>query len=435
MVLFEQISDIISGMMKNKLRIFLTMLGVIVGVCAVIIIISVGMTATGVVQMYFAGTLGNNRVSAYLGARNGKDFRISYDELTELGFSDPLLHGVLFETADALNGKAIIDDTHYTLGKLKGVSSNYFEANQKDITEGRFLNLDDCRQGRSSAVISDVAAESCFGSVENSLGKPMTFRTETGFQIDAVVVGVYTETDLTGKLEKTKDKRSWYSDIYCTYEYINSVQNIDVRQQKYSDFSVIVDKSTDSAAMTSLIEYIDQRLAERSSDPDYLHSCYRGFSQSEEMNGLVTALSVVFVAAAILTLIVGGISLMNTMLVIVKERTREIGTRKAIGASNPSIVGQFLLESIMICLIACLIGVLLSGLIIFIINMNLGSLFDLISDAGMRSFLRSSDVRLNMNGLAVAVSVTFSVLVGVFFGVYPSVKAAKMEITDALRYE
>ena len=76
MFLFEQIGSILSGMRKNKLRIFLTMLGVIVGVCAVIIIISVGMTATDIVQKYFAGSLGDNRISAYIVSKNGKDFSL-----------------------------------------------------------------------------------------------------------------------------------------------------------------------------------------------------------------------------------------------------------------------------------------------------------------------------------------------------------------------
>lgn len=435
MFLFEQIGSILSGMRKNKLRIFLTMLGVIVGVCAVIIIISVGMTATDIVQKYFAGSLGDNRISAYIVSKNGKDFSLTYDELNELTVDDPRLTGPLLETADQLNGKAFVDDEHYSIGKLRGVSANYFEANQKAVSAGRFLNQADCRQSRSSSVISDVTAKSCFGSEEAALGKPLTFRTENGFLIETVIVGIYPETDVSGKLEKTEDKRTWSSDIYCTYEYVNDVQCVDVRQLKYSDFSLIVDQNAANVNYTGLIADMEEKLAERSGDKDYVYSCYRGYSQSAEIDSIVLGLSVVFVAAAVLTLIVGGISLMNTMLVQVKERTKEIGTRKAIGASNASIVAQFLLESVIICLVACGLGVLLSEVIVLIVNFRFDRILDLVSDDGLRSFLKNSDVRLHISQLAVAVSVLFSVLVGMTFGVYPAQKAAKMQITDALRYE
>lgn len=435
MFLTEQISSILSGMMKNKLRIFLTMLGVIVGISAVIIIISVGMMAASFIQMYFAGSLGNNSIAGLITGKNGKDFSISYEELMELGFSDQRLHGPLLKTEEDINGKALADDSHYCLGRINGVSSNYAEANNISVSEGRFLSKADCSQIRSSAVISDITAKCCFGSEKDALGKPMTFRAENGFMIDTVIVGIYKEKDVTGKLDKTDDKRTWSSDIYCTYEYIKSLYNIDVDHQKFSSFSIIFDQSIDDDAVTSLISDVDSRLSVRSGDKDYVHRCYRGFSESGELNDLINALSFVFVAAAVLTLIVGGISLMNTMLVIVKERTKEIGTRKALGAGNLNIVGQFLLESVVICIAAAFLGIVLSNVIVLIVNMNLNNLYDLVPDAGMQSFLKSSGLRLNVNILAVGISIVFSVFVGVFFGVYPSVKAAKMQITDALRHE
>lgn len=432
MYLLEQIIRILSDMMKNKLRVFLTMLGIIVGISSVVLIISVGFTATDVVQMYFSGSLGDNRITTYVSEKNGKDFNFSYNEVYELADKLPMVKGPLFECDTTIEGKAVVDEEWYSLATLKGVSYVYLDAHQLMMAAGRFLSKSDCKYSSSAAVISNVAAENCFGSVNDALGNTIRIMGNEGKLVELTVVGVYQTVDTTGKLDKLNDKRTWSTDVYCTYEFYNSETNVATEELKYSEVTYITptDVNVDEAVMIT-----EGVMAERSDDPDYSFSCYRGYALVDQTNSVLSMLMLVFIAAASLSLFVGGISLMNTMLVTVKERTREIGTRKALGASDSSIVFQFLLESVIICLMACVIGIGLCAILMVILQQNLDVFIDLVSDDALRNFLKNSNVTLSMNMIAVVVSALFSTVVGVLFGVYPAMKAAKMQVTDALRYE
>ena len=432
MYLLEQIVRILSDMMKNKLRVFLTMLGIIVGISSVVLIISVGFTATDVVQMYFSGSLGDNRITTYVSEKNGKDFNFSYNEVYELADKLPMVKGPLFECDTTIEGKAVVDEERYSLATLKGVSYVYLDAHQLMMAAGRFLSKSDCKYSSSAAVISNVAAENCFGSVNDALGNTIRIMGNEGKLVELTVVGVYQTVDTTGKLDKLNDRRTWATDVYCAYEFYNSETNVATEELKYSEITYITptDANIDEAIMIT-----EGVMAERSDDPDYSFSCYRGYALVDQTNSVLSMLMLVFIAAASLSLFVGGISLMNTMLVTVKERTREIGTRKALGASDSSIVFQFLLESVIICLMACVIGIGLCAILMVILQQNLDVFIDLVSDDALRNFLKNSNVTLSMNMIAVVVSALFSTVVGVLFGVYPAMKAAKMQVTDALRYE
>ena len=126
---------------------------------------------------------------------------------------------------------------------------------------------------------------------------------------------------------------------------------------------------------------------------------------------------------------------MNTMLVSVTERTKEIGIKKALGARNSSIRAQFLFESAMICLIACAVGVFFGMFFGMILESNLDRLFDLISNDTFRYFLKNAEIHVTPSVNAIVVSTLFSLAVGIIFGLYPANKGAKMQPVEALRYE
>jgi putative ABC transport system permease protein len=143
------------------------------------------------------------------------------------------------------------------------------------------------------------------------------------------------------------------------------------------------------------------------------------------MSEVTNTFSLLLGGIAAISLLVGGIGIMNVMLVSVTERTREIGIRKAIGARRRSIMSQFLIEALMICLIGCAIGIGVSGLVLWIINaLGVGS-----------GLLGDSTTTFTFSGGVVLVAVLFSTLIGIVFGLYPAGKAAKMRPIEALRYE
>jgi putative ABC transport system permease protein len=142
-----------------------------------------------------------------------------------------------------------------------------------------------------------------------------------------------------------------------------------------------------------------------------------------------------FTAISTIALIVGGIVLMNTLLICVTERTKEIGILKALGAPSHSILLQFLCESLMICFMACLLGVFLAFILLSVLNQSIDTIINLISIAELQDFLRDSNMSFSITRNSVIVSVVFSICVGIIFGLYPAKKGADMQPIDALRYE
>jgi len=432
MYLFEQVGRILYDMTKNKLRVFLTMLGIIVGVCSVVLIVSIGNSVTTALKVFLAGSLGDNRVTVYISSQNGKNYNMKYDEVYEFGKKIPDVTGPLLESNNVLEGQARVDDDHYSSASVRGVSYSYFDAYAVVLAAGRVLNNNDCQYHSSAAVISDIAAVNCFGSVEDALNSQLSVIGSNGKIVDLTVVGVYKDISSVTKYKKVPDKRMWMTEIFCPFEFLEEQYEISLSSNEFSELTYVTKNDAD---MEGILAAIQTALKQRYDDEDYHCSCYRAFARAEETGSLLTMLIAVFASAAGLSLVVGGISLMNTMLVTVKERTKEIGTRKAIGASNGSIVFQFLLESVVICLVACVIGVIICGIIITILQQNMDLVFELIDNEELKNYMQLNDVSISMSGISILVSVLFSVVVGMLFGVDPALKAAKMQVTDALRYE
>ncbi len=432
MYLFEQVGRILYDMTKNKLRVFLTMLGIIVGVCSVVLIVSIGNSVTTALKVFLAGSLGDNRVTLYISSQNGKNFNMRYDEVYDFGKQIPDVTGPLLESSNVLEGQARIDDECYSSASVKGVSSAYFDAYAVVLAGGRVLTNNDCTYHSSAAVISDIAAVNCFGSIDDALGSQLSVIGTNGKILDFTVVGVYKDISAVNKYKKIEDKRMWVTEIFCPYEYLEDQYEISLKSNEFSELTYVTKNDVD---MEGVVAAVEAALKQRYDDEDYHCNCYRAFARAEETGSLLTMLIAVFAAAAGLSLVVGGISLMNTMLVTVKERTKEIGTRKAIGASNGSIVFQFMLESVVICLVACVIGVVICGIIITIVQKNMDFIFELIDNEELKNYMLLNNVSISMSGVSILVSVLFSVVVGMLFGVDPALKAAKMQVTDALRYE
>ncbi|MDO5558190.1 MAG: ABC transporter permease [Oscillospiraceae bacterium] len=449
----------------NKKRSFLTMIGIIVGLSAVITIVSIGDTVSFIVKEFFMNQFGGNTVTMY---SVGDDYKSNSKYSFTQEDIDKFIEGAPASVDDILlssdlvyNGKAVVNDNSYSDTTVKGVSPGDAKALKLKIISGRFLIADDCKNCKPVAVISDIAAINCFGSVENALGKQLKIQGEyEGYSynmsdLDAasmdpamlqqnmtaqtvqvgqecVVVGIYQFEDTQGKLNKINDQRNFSTDVYCPYTYQDYIG--DITKDVYGPVLQFI--CSDNSSMPEAKAYATRFLSQRFTDDEsYQYFLFDITESLSAINSVIKVITVVFVMVAAVSLLVGGIGLMNTMLVSVTERTKEIGIKKALGAKKSTIRSQFLTESVMICLIACAIGVFFGMLAGTIIESNLDKIINLVDNATLRYFLKNTEIHVTPSLSAVIISVIFSITVGSVFGLYPANKGAKMQPVDALRYE
>lgn len=430
----EQIKMILSDMLRNRLRVLLTMTGTIIGVLSVILIISVGNAATLTVNSYFTGTLGTNSITSYISIPGDADYNqyvLRYEEMKEISSKIDGSVGVIAESPDVIYGQINSSDDNYVKAVIKGVTPACESGTGIQMVKGRFINDYDCGRCSAAAVISDIAAVNCYGSADEAIGKTFILRNDSTL-VEASVVGVYKYVDTKGKTERIDDMKELVTNIYCPYEFVNKCSGVNQSGLYSFNMTIIVDdiEKTDRA----LLQF-DELMNSRRTDPEYSAFTYKGFNDADQIKSTIKTTTLVFICSAALSLIVGGITLMNTLLVTVKERTREIGIKKAIGAGRVRIIFQFLLESVVICISACFIGFILSLIALEILRQNLSSLILLISDEELRSFLMTNGIEIKLDFSSVVTAVVFSIGVSQIFGIYPAFRASGMQVIDALRYE
>ncbi len=375
------------SILSNKMRTFLTMLGIIIGVFSVVVLISIGQGATSGVTESIS-SMGSNIISVNVfNRRKSIDFKDVYD------FEK--LEGVKKVTPVYSSSATVKYDLESTDVSITGGNENYMEINNYEIGSGRTINPVDVDYRNKVAVVGLTVADDLFGR-DNPINKEISIDGEK-----FTIVGVL------------KDKGS--SIRGDSNEIIIVPVTTLMRQYNTSSISSITIQANSAEESTSAKENIEKYLLDYFEDED----SYRVFSQDEmldtlnEVTGMLTAM---LGGIAGISLLVGGIGIMNIMLVTVTERTREIGVRKAIGAGRANILIQFLIESSVMSGVGGIIGAV-SGMI-------------------------ASNVISGIMGLSYTVNIPvilgafiFSLVVGVFFGLYPANKASKLKPVDALRYE
>lgn len=378
----------ISSILSNKLRTFLTMLGVIIGVSAVIIAVGFAEGSTKSITSNIE-SIGTNMLTVNLMGRRTSD--VTYDvvaeeldKIDEIENYAPVLNGNVY----IKNSKNTSISTNYV-----GTSENYATVQDKTVQEGRFLTSFDIKGSLNVAVVGTYVANELFP--------------------DGDVVGSYVKFNnqnfkIVGILTQTEDGEEGTADDTIIIPY-----TVAQRISKAGAVSTIYARAKDANNVDSLKENIENVLYKLYENEDY----YRVTSQQamlETLSSVTDTLSIVLAGIAAISLVVGGIGIMNIMIVSVTERTREIGIRKAIGARKINILIQFLIESLIITLLGGITGIIIGCLGITIIGK-----LDLVPAVYSIKW--------------ILISLIVSLLIGVVFGLFPAYKAAKMDPIKALR--
>ena len=373
----------------SKLRTFLTMLGIIIGVCAVIVLVSVVQGSTGQITESIE-SLGANAINVTLTGRNSAK-SISYDEIQKLTEEFPDLIQYVVPNMSA-SGAMVKNGSKNITTTVTGTNSDYMSVNDRDIMAGRFINGLDTENRRKNAVVGTYIVNELFGG-RNPIGETIKINNEI-FTVVGVLKAVSdgeegSKDDLI-LVPYTAGRTLFKTDRIRSYTiWASSSENVDRATTALKGFLFRHFGDEDEYMVISVASMMD------------------AISEITDMMALLTA------GIAGISLVVGGIGIMNIMLVSVTERTREIGIRKAIGAKRASIMTQFLIESIVVSSMGGIIGIIIG---------TLGSV-GLGKAMGVNAFPKIS---------VMLIAFLFSAAIGTFFGWAPANKAAKLNPIDAL---
>ena len=422
--LLENISLAVSGLRANKMRALLTMLGIIIGIGAVIGIVMVGDSMTNMLTSTLQD-MGANNIQVSLQQRpseNGGYASVNVEE--EDLISTEMVDQFASDYADVVEavsgtegmGSGQVQDGHlYANVSLSGVNAGYQDANHLTMTDGRFIGERDIKGVKNVAVVSDKLVDNMFPASTNPLGQEIkVYLGDDIYTFTIIGVYQYEQDAITASMMSMMGMSSDKDITTDLFIPITTEWKLSGAPEGYSYITVLTRQGTDARGLASEFEDYFNRFYVR--NRDFQISAISLDTIIDQSASMLGTLQIAIVVIAAISLLVGGIGVMNIMLVSVTERTREIGTRKALGARNSAIRMQFIVESVIICLIGGVIGILVGLLLGYIGATLLG-------------------FQATPSPQAILIAVSFSMLIGVFFGYYPANKAAKLDPIEALRYE
>ncbi|HNS39104.1 MAG: ABC transporter permease [Anaerolineae bacterium] len=416
-MLIENVRIALRGLSANKLRAALTMLGIMIGVAAVITLLSIGDGVTRFVADQFSG-LGTNLVFIIpeIGEQRGGHPPIMSSEPTltlrdaELLSDTDLVRGaeavapVLFRQADLQYG----GNLHNVM--LRASTPPYVEMNNFKIDRGRDFDETDYNARSRVVILGSETVEALFPDDVDPLGQDVRIN-----GINFRVIGVLKEKGASG-IGGSQDDIALIP-ITTAQERLYSARSATTGEHLVD---AILIQATSDKAIDGLIIDASQVLRQNHNITFRDDDDFQILTQGDFVRafGAITGVLTLFLGAiAGISLLVGGIGIMNIMLVSVTERTREIGLRKAVGARRRDILGQFLTEAIVLALFGGIVGILIGALGAAVVHM----------------FVPELDTSITINSVLLAVG--FSVAVGLFFGIYPASRAASLHPIEALRFE
>jgi len=405
-MLIPMLYEALVAMAANRLRTFLTMLGMMIGVASVVLMVALGQSARDAVQKTI-DSMGSHLFIVLAGSANSGGLRSGSGGLNTLTADDAKAIAEL----DGVNVTAPVVQARQQLvygsinwnTEIFGSTADYLIARDWTIAQGNAFDDSDVRQSRRVAIIGASVAETLFGD-DNPIGQTIRI-SRTPFE----VVGVL------GSKGQSLDGRDQDDTVIVP---LTAAQRYLVGNRFRSSVRMILVQATANEVMPQLEYEMDILLRERhkiAADGDADFSLNNLAAIAETAAQTAKTMSLLLGAIASISLLVGGIGIMNIMLVSVTERTREIGIRMAIGARQRDVLSQFLLESLMISVTGGAIGLL--------VGMGGAQLVGSIWDA-----------EIGVSVDAIVLAFVISAATGVFFGFYPALKASRLDPIEALRY-
>ena len=400
-MIVETFRQAIQNVWSNKLRTFLTMLGIIIGVMAVIVIVGLGNGMTQSMRDSFSA-MGTNTLSINIWGYGSRT--VTVEDVYAIGTKNPDLIRSISPQIDFSSNTPKVGTTTYRYSNVAGVDENFTSMKNYTVAQGRGLQYMDMKDNKQVCVIGDYLNRVAYGG--RGVGQtiklgPYKFR----------IVGV-----LNAKVNNTSMQQG--SDDDCVYLPYTIAMRLSNTAMASSYIAIMSDESKANEAKAVVEASLTDLF--KSDSAFYVYSASEWL---EEMNNMINMVIVILTGIASISLLVGGIGIMNIMLVSVTERTREIGIRKALGAKERVILSQFVVEAATTSALGGVLGIVLG----YIVSMAANHILPMISS--------DIDVTVSPSFNSIAVAFGISVFIGVLFGYLPAKRAARLNPIEALRYD